>query len=452
MKNRMITIWDSVTTSLWFMPSLLIMGSIVLAFLMLWVDTQTKLGLDATEDIWWVFARSPEGARSLVETIAGSMITVAGVSYSIVIVALTLASQQFGPRILRNFMRDRGNQIVLGVFIGTFVYCLLILRGIQGMEEAEFVPNIAVIVSMLLALGSLGFLTYFIHHISSTIRAENVVSEVAFELHDSFRRIYPLRFGAERSADEPPTLPGETFEEAGERIRRSGRAIQTSRDGYIQAIDEQSMLKLAERNDLMVFLSCRPGDFVAKGMSVVWAAPAEAVDDRTASALQSGILVGRRRTPTQDAEFAIHQLVEVAVRSLSPGINDPYTAITCVDYLGAALCELTQLELPSNFRYCKGKLRIVTDTLTFRGAVDSAYNQIRQNAAGVVAVLARMLESLEMVARQASDPDHLRVLYEHGAMVMQTAERTVEEERDLKDIRQRYEQLAQTMEEHTVEK
>lgn len=445
LRNRLMAVWDSVTSSFWFVPVLIIGSSMILAVLTLLTDVRLGSEMETLGGNLWLFARSPEAARSLLETIAGSMITVAGVSYSIVIVALTLASQQFGPRLLRNFMRDRTNQAVLGVFIGTFVYCLLVLRSIRGLDENAFVPHVSVICGMVLALGALFFLIYFMHHVSSGIRAENVVAEVAKELDSCMERIYPSRIGHGPDTSSPMQQDSTGNEIA--RIREAGRSVKADRTGYVQSVDGDAVMEMADENDLLIYIACRPGHFLPAGSDAVWAAPAESVDESLTSRLQSAIVVGRSRTPTQDIEFAVDQLVEVAVRALSPGINDPFTAINCIDYLGAALSELAGREMPSELRYRDGRLRVIAESLTFEGVVDSAYNQIRQNAEGNVSVLARTLESMASVAHRACRPEQVRAVRKHAEMVLRCAEASVREQQDLQDIHERYERLLQALHE-----
>ncbi len=164
-----------------------------------WVD---KLG--------WIYTRGPDGARAVLSTIAGSMITVAGVVFSVTIVALSLASNQFGPRLLRNFMRDRGNQIVLGTFVATYLYCLLVMRTVQGMDGSQFVPHLSVTVAILMAVASLGVLIYFIHHVAVSIQAPELIANVAHELHEAIDRLFPEELGyapRKRRTSKPTSFP-----------------------------------------------------------------------------------------------------------------------------------------------------------------------------------------------------------------------------------------------------
>lgn len=174
---RLANLWESLRTSYWFVPTLMTAGGVALSFASVHLDERVNYKWVRT--VGWIWAGGAEGARQVLSTIAGSMITVAGVAFSITIVALTLASNQFGPRLLRNFVRDAGNQIVLGTFIATFVYCLLVLRTVRGEDDTEFVPYVSVTLGVAFALTSLGVLIYFIHHVAISIQAENLIASVA---------------------------------------------------------------------------------------------------------------------------------------------------------------------------------------------------------------------------------------------------------------------------------
>lgn len=196
-RTQLYNIWATVRSSLWFIPSLMILTAFCTSFLTVFCDTllQDELlltGLRSEQNslLSHFLIVGPEGARSVLSTIAGSMITVAGVTFSITIVALTLASSQFGPRILTNFMQDKSTQIVLGVFVATFLYCLLVLRSVRSTESDIFVPIISVNISVFIAVLNAGILIYFIHNIATSIKAETVISEVYLSLQNNIDRIF----------------------------------------------------------------------------------------------------------------------------------------------------------------------------------------------------------------------------------------------------------------------
>jgi uncharacterized membrane protein len=309
--------------SLWFIPALWVMGAGCLAILATWIDSVTPA---IGRDLPLVFGGGPDGARSVLSSIAGSTITVAGVTFSITIVALQLASSQFSPRVLRDFMRDRLSQSVLGSFIGTFFYSLVVLRSIRSADETgpEFVPAVAVTLGIAFAVLAVAMLVYFIHHISTRIQVSSIVAgiahateraiERAMEDDGSYQRVpegerqHGLSH-AERPDGEPGRLPAAT-------------------SGYLQLIDRRGIVATADELDLVVRLELRPGDWVQEGapLFVVW--PAGAADDELADRLHERVTIGAERSLEQDPAFGLRQLVDVAVKALSPGINDPTTART----------------------------------------------------------------------------------------------------------------------------
>ena len=294
----------------WFVPTVMVAGAVILSLVTIDLDKArpTRIGSPRSAG---PLPRGPQGSRAVLSTVAGSMMTITSVTFSITIVALQLASSQFGPRLLRNFMRDRGNQISLGTFIATFAYCLLILRTVNGTEEQRFVPHISVTIGLLMALTSLGVLIYFIHHAAASIQAENVIADVGRDLDQALARIYPecVGVGPQEKAEEQTPPPGFDHES------RPSRQI---RSDYLQTIDVNGLMDLAREHDLIIGVPHRPGKFlVAAGdLARVW--PGDRLDDEVAGAIRRAFYLGPQRTLTQDVEFAIDQLVEIAVRALSP--------------------------------------------------------------------------------------------------------------------------------------
>jgi uncharacterized membrane protein len=342
------------------MPALMVVGAILLSLFTVHLDRATT-GHNWIATLGWTFTRGPEGSRAVLSTVASSMMTIASVTFSITVVALQLASSQFGPRLLRNFMRDRGNQIAIGTFIATFTYCLLVLRTVNGTENEPFVPHISVTVGLLLSLASLGVLIYFIHHAAASIQAENVIAAVSRDLHEAINDLYPECLG-----NEPP----EPVERGGKadvppNFDRESSPIASTTSDYLQAIDVDRLLNLARDRDVILSVEQRPGKFFFRGGDLARVWPGDRLDEELANAIRGAFYFGSLRTLTQDVEFAIDQLVEIAVRALSPGVNDPFTAIACVDRLGAALCSLAERVFPSPYRYDEEeRLRVFTEAST----------------------------------------------------------------------------------------
>jgi uncharacterized membrane protein len=281
-KARLITLWERLHTSFWFVPTVMVLGSMALSTFTLYLDRQIDDRL--VNALPFVFRDDVEGARSLLATVAGSMITVTGVTFSVVIVAFTLASSQFSPRLLRNFMRDIGNQVVLGTFIAGFTYCLFVLRVVGG-PSGDIVPRISVSVGFALTIFSVGALVYFVHHASSLIQAQAIIAEVGRELDCSLEVLYPDDIGIgvpEAQAQLPTDFDSRSMD------------VVTEQSDYIEAIDGGGLLSLAETNDLIISLDCRPGDFI--GPSAVLAriyptehatGPVQATVDRKSTRLNS---------------------------------------------------------------------------------------------------------------------------------------------------------------------
>lgn len=432
MRARLDRLWDRLRTSLWFVPGGMTLGAVLLAAATIAVDE--VFNLQQHRFLGWIYSGGPEGARALLATSAGSMATVAGVTFSITIVALTMASTQFGPRLLRNFMRDTSNQFVLGTFIATFVYCLLILRTVRGPDHEGFVPQLSVTTGLLLAIASFGVLIYFIHHVSSSIQADSVIAAVAAECGSVIRRLLPECDDGHCEEEEEVSR-----ESVLQRIGDEWAAVTATKSGYVQAIDRDGVLEAATKHDLVIWLKHRPGDFVIEGSELMAIAPMAKVSRELRRDATSWAVIGARRTPIQDVEFSIYQLVEVAARALSPGINDPFTAIACVDRLGAILATLAQRKFPSPYWHdADGVIRVMADESTFRGAVDASFNQIRQYGRTNVALQIRMLETIASLAEFARRPADQEVLLEHAEMIRSASADTVPEGRDRHDIEERF--------------
>jgi uncharacterized membrane protein len=433
MKAQLLQYWDRLRSSFWFLPALMTAGAVVLA--------TASVALDrATTDDWlqglsWAYSGGAEGASSVLGTIAGSMITIAGVVFSMTLVALSLASSQLGPRLLRNFMRDTGNQVVLGTFIATFLYCLLVLRTIRRADEIAFVPHLSVTIGVILAVTSVAVLIYFIHHISVSIQADNIVARVGRELIAGIDEIFPQHLD-DGVPDVPERQPPAGLLEA---INREGRPVNAGADGYVQSLDDESLVAAASKADVVLQVERGPGSYAVAGRPLVVAWPGERVSDELADQIQGAFVLGSARTPAQDIVFTVDQLVEIAVRALSPGVNDPFTALRCVDRLGSALCRLAQREMPSPYRYDgNNQLRVMAPALTFPQVADAAFNQIRHYSGSSAAVTIRLLETIAVVAECVCRPEDRAALRRHAGMIARGAHEGLAEREDRRAVNERY--------------
>ena len=433
MGTKFSKLLDSLHSSFWFIPSLMMVLAILLSFFTIHLDQTSKT--DLIGKLGWAYSLGPSGSRAILSAIAGSMVSVATTAFSITIVALQLASSQFGPRLLRNFMQDTGNQIVLGTFISTFVYSLMVLRTINGVEENEFVPHIAVTGGIGLAIASIGVLIYFIHHSASSIQVDNVIHKVGCELDEAIDRLFPKQIGrgASKHRAEPLTsdIPAN--------FNREASLIPANSSSYVQAIDTDQLMQIATQSNILLQLQRRPGDFVIKGSPLALMYPAESSGKKLVKQINDAFVLGSQRTDQQDVEFSVNQLVEIAVRALSPGINDPFTAIRCIDQLSAALCHVAQKEIPSAYRYDdEDKLRVIAESVTFEDVTDAAFNQIRQYGQTSVAVTMRLLEAIADIAPFTHTKADRAALLRHANMIERGSHEGITEELDRNDVKERY--------------
>ncbi|MFW6059772.1 MAG: DUF2254 domain-containing protein [Phycisphaeraceae bacterium] len=448
LKARLLSGWEVVRTSYWFVPSLLVLGALALSVATTWIDR--IMNETGTHGAGWLYTGSAEGARALLSTIAGSMIGIAGVVFSITIVALTLASSQLGPRLLRNFMRDLGHQIVLGTFLATFLYGLMILRQVHGSNanvDGEFIPEISVLVAVLLALASVGVLIFFIHHVATLIQAPNVIASVSRELQSAIDHLYPDRGGFEPSqSPQQDTQQDTRGTRIPEHFESGSRTVCADIDGYIQRIELDQLMTEAVACDLVIRVEHRPGQFVDNGDIIIRAWPTGRVDDATARRLRQCFTIQTQRSLAQDAEFAVDQLVDIAVRALSPGVNDPTTAMQCVDRLGACMSRLGERRFPSPHRLDdQGRLRLIVHRQGIEQYLDAAFNQIRQNSSGSLAVMIRMLEAFERMANHIQTRTGRNCLTEHAQMVYEQATETATAPRDRVKLDQRYMEVRRSL-------
>ncbi len=383
MRARIWKIVETVRQSYWSIPLCMAIGAIVMSVVMVALDRLEGV-TNWLSQVPWLYANQPTGARAQLQTIAGSMITVAGVTFSITIAAVANASAQFGPRLMSNFMNDRGNQITFGTFVATFLYCLLVLRTVRGSNGAEedfiFVPDLAVHGGLVMALASLGVLIYFIHHIPESIHISQMIAGVGRKLAARIDVLYPSQLGH-------PT-PGDGHGPDGESVVAAAVeaslplediiAVNADTGGYVQHQEREQLMGIAQKNDLVLWILKHPGDFAAPGTPLVMAKPAGMVSDRVRGEIRAAFIVGNRRTASQDALFLVNQLVEVAARALSPGVNDPFTATTCIDWLTAALGHLAGRAIPNPHRYDdEGNLRIVAPEVDFDDFAEAMFGQLR---------------------------------------------------------------------------
>jgi uncharacterized membrane protein len=414
--SRLERLRDDLRGSFWFVPSMIVAVSIALAAVLIEVDSS---GSRAWMARWpRLFGAGAEGARGMLSTIAGSMMTVVGVTFSMTLVALALASSQYTSRILRTFMRDRMTQAVLGIFAGIFTYCLIVLRTIRGGDEGPFIPGLAVAVAVALAIGGVGVLILFIHHIASSIQAANIIASIAADTLAAVDRLFPAKLGSDPVAEDddqpPPGMPEEGW-----------RSALAERNGYIQGIDGSALLRVAREHAGVVRMERGIGEFVVEGTPLVSIRTQGPPRGDWVADLRATYGIDRHRTLEQDAAFGVRQVVDMALRALSPGINDTTTAAMCVDYLTAVLARLASRAMPSSRRYEDGQLRVIAVGPSFAGLLSESFDEIRASAGGNVTILLRLLSAVETIAGTASSPGRRRALQQQVREIAEMADRTV---------------------------
>lgn len=410
--------WRQMQGSYWFIPSFMAFFALVLSQFTLYLDQQ--FGADWIEYWEFLYATKPDGARAILSTIAGSMIGVAGVTFSITIAAVAYASAQFGPRIIDNFMEDRGNQVTLGTFISTFLYCLLILRTVRAAEDGGFVPYGSMALAVLLALASLGVLIYFIHHIPESIHAYHVVADIGRQLSRQADRLFPEKVDSKEVEDKDTSLPP---------LDEPTHIIRAPVSGYLQSIETENLVQLASQSSTLVKLTVEPGEFVAAStiMGRVYGSGESRKYERC-------FLLGQERSPAQDIRFLMDKLVDIAARALSPGVNDPYTAISCIDWLNAFFVRVGSRETPSTYhRDENGRVALIFSRPGFETLLTEYWDKLRPYVETDRNVTFHMLQS-GIRAIDALSPKKALVVYQAAQQLIVGARAHLHHPRDREQL------------------
>ncbi len=426
MKARLRKWMGQLAESFWLMPASMVLGGILLAVALVALDRSGALPA-WVEGSSWLYNGGGTGARILLGAVASSTIGVAGTVFSITIAALSLAAGQMGPRLLRNFTRDRGNQFTLGAFLGTFSYALMVLRSVRTQDEGVFTPHLSLSVGLLLAFGCVVTLVYFVGHMASRISVDTVIDMVSNDVTRAMRVLVVER----PNLDPPP-----------EDFWDSAVAVVDSRRGYLQQLDEAALAEWAAAHGTTLRLLVRRGDYLFPGAPI--ALMSVRVPEAEA-AIRRNTALGAARGSTGDAEQTIRQLVEVAVRALSPGINDPHSAMSVLDRLGDALCDLAGKVIPNGVHAVNGRLALVVPTVSYRSLCDVMFHLIRQSSGGNTALLIKLVEILAVVAVCEPEPERLEVLAAHAARMAADAQRTVGNAADAADIQSKLRHFEQIL-------
>jgi uncharacterized membrane protein len=420
---------EALRTNLWLVPTVEIVLAAVLFAATYALDRAVYDG--SLQLPSWVISGTADAARQILTTIAAAVITVVTLVFSITIVTLTLASTQFGPRMLRNFIRDRITQLTLGSFVATFVYAILTLVSIRPGSHGEFVPYLSLTVTMALVILDVVVLVVFIDHIAKSIQLPQVIASIARDLSRAIEAEVALP-----AADGPKAGP--SLSEMLVRLDEDSAVVRAPSSGYLQYVSMSTLIELASRSHAVIRLLRRPGHFVVEGepLANVW--PAAAAPG-VARALGGAHATGPHRTLTQDLSFAVDQLVEIAIRALSPAVNDTFTALACIDWLGDGLGKIADRWRPATVhRDAAGHVRVIAVTVDFDRLLQRAHDKIRQASRGMPAVMIRQLDGLAKMMASTASPRQRELVLEQAAMIMRGCDESVPEKSDREDVRRRY--------------
>lgn len=440
MTTRLRQYWQQLQESLWFVPGLMVLSAGGLAYGLVEFDANTSW--QGIKRFPLLFGVGAEGSRGMLTAIAGSMLTVAALAFSLTLATITQVSSQYSPRVLRNFMRDRVNQVVMGYFVSVFTYCLIVLGTIRGTDEHKFVPATAVLAGLMLALGGVAALIFFIHHIAESLQTGTIVRHIFHETGNAIDELFPDRFG--QPIDDPVKAEAAlrySDEETG------WHPIRANQTGYLQRIDTEGLLHWATRHRVVLRIERDMGAFinegtrlfsVRSGMERPDPAQADWSDD-----LVDFVSIGRHRNVEQDVAFGIQQLVDITLKALSPGINDTTTAIMAIDYLGATVGRLARREFPTRLRSDGQHLRVLVRSTDFDTYVRLAFDLCRINAKGNHAVCRRLLRALAVVAEAACSPDRRPIVVSQVRLLMDYADQTLATDYEKQSVRELMDELTE---------
>jgi len=428
--KKLIFFWKELMMTFWFLPVLIICLAILLSITLVIFDNSITI----SEDSWVHFflVNNSDSARSILSTISGAMISVAGTVFSVTLVALTLASSQFGSRLIKNFMYVKLNQTVLGSYIATYLYCLLVLSSIKDIDGYTFIPSISILVAIFAAIANIILLIIFIHQIAVSIQADKVVSDISDFITTNLETLFPEKIDEAQISKKKIDITSAIS------AYQKQVSIKSPNSGYIQYISSEDLVNLVTKQDSLLIVHHRPGNYLVKGIEIAELRTHSKWEQEAIEKLLNQFVIGKTKTPQQDVEYSIHQIVEIAVRALSPGVNDPYTAIACIDNLTSTMSYLAEAKFPSKYRLDEeDNLRVIVKTFDFEGVLNIAFNQIRQFSTGSAAVIIRLMEALTTIQKFTKTEDHKKAVIKHAEMVLFIGEQTIKEANDIEDLKKR---------------
>jgi uncharacterized membrane protein len=418
--------WEYLRGALWVLPTLAVLVALALGYAL--------ASVDVSADRRFAFQGTPDDARTLLIAVASTLATVIAVVLGLTVVALQLASTQFSPRLLRNFMRDRINQVVLSVFVASFTYSTagLFTVGVSEGQRIEDYPRLAVSFALVLLFVSLLMLVFFVHHLAHSIQ----IDEVQRQVERSTLRVIEHDLPTEGLSDEPEPLPPP-----------GAVAVPAYRSGYVQTLHPEYLLPIAADRDLVVLGTRMVGEYVVEGSPLLWvwrSTAGEGAPDTEPfnGYLHAAVRIGFERTAEQDVAFGVRQLADIAVKALSPAINDPYTAIQSLEHLGVVLASLARRRLGNQFvSDASGVPRVFYPARDLAYFLDLAVGQIRRYGCAEPRVDRALLRVLENVAAFCAEADDRKLVAAQVQLVVEAADLSIRQQADLAPVREHAERV-----------
>ena len=385
--------WLYLKSTLWFVPVIIVASAILLALVLVEIDAPKNYSNGLSSRLFTLgVGLGAEGSRTMLSAVAGSMMSVVGITFSMTLVALALASNQYTSRILRNFMRSRLTQVVIGLFVAIFSYCLIVLASIRDSSEGEFVPSLSIFFAFVLTLIGIYTLVFFIHHIASSIQASNILSSICSETYQMIDQTLAAKDNSEVVNQHP-----HIFEYTSDYF-----VLNALESGYLQTISHKKLIDIAVKNDLVIKINPAVGDFVVKDTPMVLIFPSALAAKNLHEDILAAFIQSNQRSIEQDISFGIRQIVDIALKALSPGVNDTTTAVMCINYLTAILVELTAKKFNSNLHFVDERLKLISQEVNFANFLDDSFFQVLESAQSNSAVLIAIIKSLKLVTAKLS--------------------------------------------------
>lgn len=426
--------WDRLIVSFWFIPMILAFIAILLAWIMYWIDGH--IPNEILQNSRFILSGSVSELRGYLFAMATTTLATAGVVFTLLTLPLSTVAAQYGSRLLRIFLGDRITQFVLGMFVGTFVYCISAATIILPVEVQPEGPQVTATIGMLLMLATFASLILLVQHISTMLQAPNIAAAAGAELRKVAQGEIQAEFGSgKEQIQNSQDLPDSQTE-------ADGYQLSLGRTGYIKYVDPEYILRLAKDHDLVIRLLRKPGHFVNSSMVVALVWPADRIDEELDKQIKHAFHLGKQRTPTQDVEYAVNQLAEMAIRAMSPAINDPFTAMTCLDYMGDGLVLFARSgDRNSHIFDWDGCLRVIFDPVTFDELLNAAFDMLRHASCDNASVLLHMLDVINMIDKETKSPGIHQKLLRHVYLIEAESKVGALIEADRQSIHQKCETL-----------